>query len=130
MLFNFQGPRCLVDSLFILAHRFLFVNTFLKTFLKFFCVDLKNRFAMRFSGGLSSALSDSSPERLNIISHSKPIVNTFFCIFLGFFIFPHISTAFHRFSHNPSAFQALFCPFSSPKTYFLPSQNVPNKGFT
>ena len=54
MLFNFQGPRCLVDSLFILAHRFFFVNTFLKLFLKFFVSALKNRFAMRFFGGLSA----------------------------------------------------------------------------
>ena len=68
MLFNFQGPCCLVDSLFILAHRFFFVNTFLKLFSKFFVSALKNRFAMRFFGSLSPTLLDRSPERLNIIS--------------------------------------------------------------
>ena len=78
MLFNFQGPRCLVDSLFILAHRFFFVNTFLKLFLKFFVSALKNRFAMRFFGGLSSTLLDRSPERLNIITHVFTFVNTYF----------------------------------------------------
>ena len=48
MLFNFQGPPLSFDSLFILAHRFSFVNTFFKTFLSFFSVDFENRFAMRF----------------------------------------------------------------------------------
>jgi len=78
MLFNFQGPRCLVDSLFILAHRFFFVNTFLKLFSKFFVSTLKNRFAMRFFGGLSSTLLDRSPERLNIITYVFTFVNTYF----------------------------------------------------
>ena len=78
MLFNFQGPRRLVDSLFILAHRFFFVNTFSKLFLKFFVSALKNRFAMRFFGGLSSTLLDRSPERLTIITHVFTFVNTYF----------------------------------------------------
>ena len=64
MLFNFQGPRCLVDSLFILAHRFFFVNTFSKLFFEVFCVGsqeplchaLFRRSVVRSFGPLSWAL--------------------------------------------------------------------------
>ena len=78
MLFNFQGPPLSFDSLFILAHRFSFVNTFFKTFLSFFSVDFENRFAMRFLGGLSVISVTRSPERLNIISHPFQTVNNYF----------------------------------------------------
>ena len=113
MLFNFQGPCRLVDSLFILAHRFFFVNTFLKLFLKFFVSALKNRFAMRFSGGLSSTLLDRSPERLNIISHPKPIVNTYFRFFWDFLFF-HMC---QQLSTDFPTIHLLFTPYSS---IFLP----------
>ena len=117
MLFNFQGPSLSFDSLFILAHRFSFVNTFFKTFLSFFSVDFENRFAMRFSGGLSSSLQDRSPERLNIISHPIPNVNTFFYLFSAFFGIFYFSTCINKF---PQIFPQIILFFSLISVFFMP----------